>query len=207
MLARTRMRSTVPLLPFIILLAVSGDALADSPQRTNEPPRRTVVNRVVAVVDDEPPITLVELSARAAPYLRKVAGANVPEKERPAVEAQVRREMLQKIVAERCVEQRAREIHVTVDPSEVDRALALIAQQAGVSVAEVLAEAKSQGMTEAAYREELRRQILTLKLVRIEAMPVLPAGTKEEEAAKMFEAAEKAYLEKLTRRAGVEVML
>lgn len=168
-----------------------------------DPPKRTVVNRILAVVDDEP-ITLVELSKRLVPHLRSLA--QVPEKERPAATLQLHKEVLDQMIEERLIELKADELRIRVERSEVDSALKLVAERQKLDVEGLLSAAKDLGYTETSYREEMSHAILRAKVLRFEVWEKLPkdASGAIDEAKRT--AAEKVYLEKLAKGPKVEVL-
>ena len=178
------------------LLAAPAAALAEAP-------KRTVVNRVLAVVGDDP-ITQIEVTGRLVPHFRKLAA--YPEKERAAAESQLRREMLQQIIEERLIEERASELRILVGMSEIDSALRHIAEQQKRQIPEVLSAVREQGMSEEAYRAELGRQLLRAKLMRLDVWSTVPKDAAGNIDESRIAAAEKAHMDKLAREASVEVM-
>jgi peptidyl-prolyl cis-trans isomerase SurA len=131
---------------------------------------RRIVDRVVGVVGDSA-ILLSELKGRAKPYLKqleKQTGAA-----RVAAEAEMYKELLNRLVDEELVRRAAAKIHVTVRPEEIDRGIASVAAAAKVSREEILKAAKEQGMNEEEYRAEIGRQILEGKMLqlRVRALP------------------------------------
>jgi len=128
-----------------------------------EPGPRKVIDRVVAVVDDEI-ITLVELRERGKPMFVQLA--RLTDAERPIAEAQMYRDLVDKMIDERVVGRWAHEHFVKVEPSEIDAALELVAKQNNITRAELFKAAEAQRLGEAAYREELQRQILQQKVAQ-----------------------------------------
>lgn len=122
-----------------------------------------IVERIVAVVGEQP-ILLTELRQRARPYLIKIY-AQVPSAQQKVAEAEMYKELLQKLVDERVVAIAADKLNVTVTTKEVDDAIKLKAADLKVPVAELLSEAAKQGLSEADYREEVRRELLFGKML------------------------------------------
>lgn len=122
-----------------------------------------IVERIVAVVGEQP-ILLTELRQRARPYLIKIY-AQVPPAQQKVAEAEMYKELLQKLVDERVVAIAADKLNVTVTTKEVDDAVKLKAADLKVPVAELIAEAAKQGLSEADYREEVRRELLFGKML------------------------------------------
>ena len=127
------------------------------------PSQGAIVERVVAVVGEQP-ILLTELRQRARPFLIKIY-TQVPANQQKVAEAEMYKELLQKLVDERVVSMAADKLNVTVTTKEVDDAIKLKAADLKVPVADLLAEAAKQGLSEADYREEVRRELLFGKML------------------------------------------
>jgi peptidyl-prolyl cis-trans isomerase SurA len=74
---------------------------------------------------------------------------------------------LQRLIDEELEQRAANHANITVTPREIDDALNRVAQQNQVSVDVILDEATKSGLTEASYRQELRRQLLETKLLSL----------------------------------------
>jgi peptidyl-prolyl cis-trans isomerase SurA len=145
-------------LPLIVLLGLLG-ALAP----TATPARAEVVERVVAVVNDEA-IFLSELRRRAAPFLSRIA-AIPTDTERMAAIQTLYTELLERMVQEELFIQAADELDVTVTRAEVDRAIANVQRQSQLQDAEFWEAVRGQGFTPEQYRADVRRQLLRLKVL------------------------------------------
>ncbi len=153
-------------LAFVFVL-VFGAVLVGPPVTKSanaEPVRRVVVNRIVAVVDREV-ITLVELRRRMAPFLLSLA--SLEEAKRSVAEAQAYRQLVDRLIEERLIARRARMASISVTESEIEAALDTIAQSNRLTREALLAEARATGLPESDYREEIRRQIVSHKLLRL----------------------------------------
>jgi peptidyl-prolyl cis-trans isomerase SurA len=125
-----------------------------------------VVERIVAVVGERA-ILLSDLRKRATPFLLRVHAQPMPEAQRNAAISQVYRTTLERMVDEELEARAAAQARVTVTAQEVDHALKVIASQNQVSPEDLIDEAKRQGMTEAQYRSELRRQVIQQKMANL----------------------------------------
>lgn len=125
-----------------------------------------MVERIVATVGERA-ILLSDLKRRAEPFMVQVQQTVPSGAQRSAAISQVYKAVLQKIVDEELMEKAASLAKVTVTPTEIDEALKRVAQQNGIPVEKVLAEAERAGLTESKYREELRRQLLEAKLLNV----------------------------------------
>src|SRR5215831_8079608 len=118
--------------------------------------RATVVERIVAVVGE-----------RAQPFLVQIQQQVPNGAQRNAAISQLYKGLIEKLVDEELEQRAAIQAKVAVTPHEVDEALAKVASQNGVSIDRLLAEARRTGLDEAAYRDELRRQLLQTKLINV----------------------------------------
>lgn len=143
----------VPLLPFaFVLVGLFADV---------EP-----LDRIAGIVGDKP-VFLSELRRRARPHFYRIDYMGGDAKQREAAKKETLRQVLDRIVEERIEAAEADRAHITVDDAEITNGIKMVAEQAKLTPAELVAEAKKQGMTEADYKEEIRRQILEGKLVQL----------------------------------------
>jgi peptidyl-prolyl cis-trans isomerase SurA len=125
-----------------------------------------VVDRIVAVVGERP-ILLSDVQRRARPFRARMAAAGATPQQLQQAEVQLQKELLQRMVDERLEELAAEKAKLSISRDEVDAAMANVASGARMSVADLLREAASQGLTEGEYREELRRQLLEGRLFQL----------------------------------------
>lgn len=125
--------------------------------------RAEVVERVVAVINDDA-IFLSELRRRAGPYLEQLVAAT-EAKERKERIKQLYDRLLQQLVDEQLIEQTARKASVTVTSLEVDQAIENVRTQNSLDREQFWEAVKQQGFTDKQYREDVRKQLLRLKVV------------------------------------------
>jgi peptidyl-prolyl cis-trans isomerase SurA len=89
----------------------------------------------------------------------------VPPQQQKIEEGNMYKELLGKLVDELVVSIAADKLNVSVTTGEVDDAIKLKAADLKISVGELLVEAAKQGLTEADYREEVRRELLFGKML------------------------------------------
>jgi peptidyl-prolyl cis-trans isomerase SurA len=130
------------------------------------PASATVVERVVAVIGDRA-ILLSDLKQRAQPFLVQVTQTVQPGAQRSAAISQVYKGVLDKIVDEELEERAAIQAKITITSKEIDEAIGRVAAQNQITTQKLLSEAARTGVTEAQYRDELRRQLLQAKLVNV----------------------------------------
>lgn len=122
-----------------------------------------VIERVVAVVNDEA-IFLSELRRRAAPFMQAVV-ENAPEGQTQQQLELLYDKMLQQLVDDALIEQTSREMRITVSALEVDQALSNVRQQNGLSEDDFWQAVRQQGFTPKQYRDDVRKQLLRLKVI------------------------------------------
>jgi peptidyl-prolyl cis-trans isomerase SurA len=128
--------------------------------------KATVVERVVAVVGDQA-ILLSDVRSRATPYLMRVQQEMPTESHRAAAITQLHKSLLEQLIDEELIARTARRSKLTVTDREVDQALSRVAQQNGLTMEALMGEITAAGLTEAKYREELRRQILDARVLSL----------------------------------------
>jgi peptidyl-prolyl cis-trans isomerase SurA len=141
-----------------------------------------VIERIVAVVGERP-ILLSDVQRRAKPFRSRMLAAGASPQQLQQAEGQLQKELLQRMVDERLEELAAEKAKLSVSRDEVDAALANVAANAHLSVADLLKEAASQGLAEADYREELRRQLLEGRLFQLRGRGRARASEAEGRAA------------------------
>ena len=121
--------------------------------------RAALVDRIVAVVNKDV-ITSSELAeavASAERHLRR-RGTQLPPREL------LERQMLERLVLDKAQLQLARDTGIRVDEVQLDRAVQRIAEQNRMTLAEFRGALERDGVPFAAYREDLREQIILSRL-------------------------------------------
>ena len=141
----------------IILLAALAAPLLASPARAE------IIERVVATVNDEM-VLLSELRSRAAPHLPQTVYDADSEQEKNERIAELYKRLLDQLIDEQLVQREARKAHITVSKLEIDQAIANVREQNNMSEEEFRQAVRAQGYTEHKYREDIRKQLLYMKL-------------------------------------------
>lgn len=128
--------------------------------------RAGIVERVVAIVGERA-VLQSELEERARPTILRYCGNQPPGPERTACAAMAKKQQLDRMVDEELMVEAGRKAGLEVTEEELDRAMDNVAKQSRATVAKVLADLKKVGVSERSYREELRRQVLELKLINV----------------------------------------
>ncbi len=127
------------------------------------PASAEVIERVVATVNDEA-IFLSEVRRRAAPFLSQVM-ATASQRERTALLERLYAQMLDVLIDEELIRQAAQRMQIRVSSADVDRAIENVRAQNNLSEEEFWEAVQAQGYSETAYRSDLRRQLLRLKVI------------------------------------------
>lgn len=139
-----------------VLLCGTGASAADS--------HSEVISRIAAVVNDEI-ITTRQLQERL--------------QEQPAEMGITQEQMLQTMITDILIEQRAAQLGVDVAEQDIDRAVQDVEQQNDVTPEQLQQALEAQGMSMSQYREQLKSQILRFKLTSIEVKSKADVTSRE----------------------------
>jgi peptidyl-prolyl cis-trans isomerase SurA len=124
-----------------------------------------VVERVAAVVGDS--IVLAsEVEERVAPLLADANQIRDPDK-RAARSAALRREVLDRLIDDELIVQQAAELKLSISNEQVDASIEEIKKQNNLNDDQLREALRGQGMTMAAYRADLKRQLLRFRVLNI----------------------------------------
>jgi peptidyl-prolyl cis-trans isomerase SurA len=133
----------------------TGAALAQAPAAGKARP----LDRIVAVVNDEA-ITQSELDARMQIAITQLQRQKI---RLPPPEA-LRRQVLERLIVDRAQIQLAREAGVRVDDATVNAAIARLAEQNGVGLAEFRQRLAQEGISFTRFRNDVRDDIIMTRL-------------------------------------------
>ena len=129
----------------------------------SRPAEAEVIERVVAVVNEDA-IFLSELRRRASPFLGQALQAPSQSQRMAAIE-QLYREVLERMIQEELFIQAADTMQVSVSDAEVERAIANVRSQSGLSEQQFWQAVRQQGFAPSQYRLDVERQLLRLKVL------------------------------------------
>ncbi|MBK7776410.1 MAG: SurA N-terminal domain-containing protein [Sandaracinaceae bacterium] len=127
------------------------------------PAEADVIEQVAAVVNDEA-IWLSEVRRRAAPFVPQIMAAD-SQAERVALRERLYTEILDRLIDEELIRQAATRMSLRVSTEDVERAIANVRRQNNLGEPEFWDAVREQGFTPAQYRDDLRRQLLRLKVL------------------------------------------
>jgi peptidyl-prolyl cis-trans isomerase SurA len=122
-----------------------------------------IVERVVATVNDQA-IFLSDLRRRAVPFLPQVAEAPT-EPERMSRLKELYEELLTFLIDEKLIRQLAAASGIRVTNADIDNAIENLRLQNNMTEEQYKQALEAQGISEAQYRQDLRRQLIRLKVV------------------------------------------
>lgn len=150
--------------PFRLILTISMLALTTaSPVIVSAQPKSVVpvrlVDRVIAIVNQDI-ITESELNRRERQFRENMRREGVTPPE-PKV---MREQVLDRMINDRVLLQRAQEVGVRVDDLTVDRSLARIADQNGLSLSGLRNQLEAEGTSFDSFRRDIRDEIILTRL-------------------------------------------
>lgn len=116
-------------------------------------------DRIVAVVGDEV-VTYVELRTRLAAALKQLQRQGTPLPPQDVLE----RQMLERLIMERVQLQYARDSGMRVDDGQLDQAIGRIAAGNKMTLPQFRAALEKDGVVYAQFREEIRTEMVTVRL-------------------------------------------
>lgn len=141
-------------------LSAPAPVTAPSTRGRDVPPDQTGrLDRIAAVVNTEI-ITANELARRLSIARNELTRRGVPM----PTEADLQRQVLDRMVVERAQMQLARETGLRVDDATVDRAMARVASENSLSMAQLRDQLKAEGMGWDQARDEMRRELTASRL-------------------------------------------
>lgn len=139
--------------------------------------RADVVEKVVAVVNDEA-VFLSDLRRRAAPFLETLVSQVPAAERRPQIERLYAR-LLDQLVDEELIEQTAVSMHIAISSLEIEQAIDNVRGQNGLSAEQFWEAVRGQGFTEQGYRQDVRKQLLRLKVINQRVRARVQVGEDE----------------------------
>jgi peptidyl-prolyl cis-trans isomerase SurA len=137
----------------VVLLAWHAAAWAQ------KPPPIVVLDRIVAVVNDEV-VTRLDLNERVQLAMRQLKAQGTPPPPRDVLE----RQLLDRMITDRVQLLYARDTGLRVDDTELDRALGRIAQDNRLTLQEMRRAIEKDGIPFAKFREDIRSEIVMGRL-------------------------------------------
>lgn len=131
------------------------DALAQAPR----PARVAVLDRIVAVVNDDV-ITRRDLDDRLTMVIKQMKQQGTPVPPRDVLQKQ----LLERMISSQVQLQYAKETGLRVDDAQLEKAIARIAEENQISVAQLRDSLDKDGVSFNKFREEIRDEIIMVRL-------------------------------------------
>jgi len=146
---------------FLVVILSAGQALAVDPQAAGY----RELERVAAVVNEDV-VLLSEIEEQLVPALQQLP-VTLKGPERTKRVEELRKEVLDGLIADKLLQQQVDALHVEVTSDEVERAIKEVMQQNGLEEGALRQALAQQGMSMAQYRDTLRKQLLKAKIINI----------------------------------------
>ena len=146
-------------------IVLSAVLTAGAVMTPSAPARAEIVDRVVAVVEDDA-IFLSDVERRLRPFEHQLEG--IPNaRARADQRARLYRETLDRMVDDSLIRRAAQRSHVTVNDADVDRMIEGMARQRNVSAQDIYDAIEGEGITRAEYRSFMEAEVLRLRLMNV----------------------------------------
>ncbi len=167
--------------PFAIVLAAISAFLVSSALMSGAAESRQIVDRVVAVVNNDI-ILLSDLDEAIKPYLMKLKDYSYTQKEKEQLFFKLREDVLNQLINEKLTDQQVKKSSIEVSEKEIDEAVERMKQANRLTDETLRAALQAEGIDIAELREKLREQILRSKLVTYEVKSKIVVTRKDIEA-------------------------
>ena len=124
-----------------------------------------MVEKIAAVVGENV-VLASEVEEKAGPLLADVSKVADPDK-RAARAASLRHEVLDRLIDDELILQQAAELKLSVTSEQVDASIDEIKKQNNIDDDQLREALRGQGMSMAAYRADLKRQLLRFRVLNI----------------------------------------
>jgi peptidyl-prolyl cis-trans isomerase SurA len=136
-------------------------------QPTTQPSAADVVDRIVAIVNNEV-ISLYELNQILEPFIEKINASQYPLETEQQLIARVRQKVINQMIDQKLTDQELAKHKITVSPEEVDNFIERIKESNSITDEQFLASLSREGYTLEEYRQEVEKQIQRVKLINRE---------------------------------------
>jgi len=147
-----------PFMRYLLVLIGCLGSLLTNPLSA-APAKPIEADRIVAVIGDEV-VTYVDLRTRLAAALKQLQRQGTPLPPQDVLE----RQMLERLIMERAQLQYARDSGMRVDDNQLEQAIGRIAAGNNMSLPQFRAALEKDGVQYAQFREEIRNEMVTVRL-------------------------------------------
>ena len=126
-----------------------------------------LADRIVAQVNDDI-ITLYELNRKAAPYIKRVQAMARPIDEERKMIYELRDKVLSQMVDEKLTDQEIQRFNIQVSEEAIDNTIEEMKKRTLMTDQQLRESLKKEGLTMDEYRDQMKNQILRVRLVNRE---------------------------------------
>lgn len=137
-----------------------------------------LVDKIVAVVNDEV-VTLSELQDAIGPYEQQIRQARYPPQDEAKLLANVRKDILNKMVEQKLADQESKRLGLEVSEGEIDVRIEEIKTRQGLTDEQLRAALAEEGRSLEVYRKWLKEQLLRANLVNVQVKSKIAITEKE----------------------------
>ena len=163
---------------FTLLMILIFRCLIVSPARAEDAPTGQVVDRIVAFVNNDI-ILQSDVDKALAPYLQQIKERQLSDIVSEQMMARAKKEILNDLINEKLITQKASEIGITVSENEINDALENMRKAMHASQEEFIKSLAGAGYTLDEYRQQIRNQILKSRLLSQEVKSRTVVTTEE----------------------------
>ncbi|UCD31908.1 MAG: SurA N-terminal domain-containing protein [Desulfobacterales bacterium] len=145
---------------------------------TNKIESAEIVDRIVAVVNDDI-ITLFDLNHLLKPYVEKIEQANYPEDTAQEMLYKVRENALNRLIEKKLTDQEIKRTKMTIGEKEIDDRIEQIKKTNFYTDEGLRKELEKDGLSMEEYRQQIKDQILRIKLINYEVKSKIVITTED----------------------------
>lgn len=149
-----------------------------------------LVDRIVAIVNADV-ITLSEINEAIKPFVKQVQDAPYGPAEKRQLLYKIRQDVLNRMIEQKLAEQESQRLGVFVHDSEIDKRLEIVKNENHLTDEALSRALEAEGYTLEEYREKIKEQLLSMKLVNMEVKSKI--AITEDEIRKHYENHKKNY--------------
>lgn len=149
-----------------------------------------LVDRIVAIVNADV-ITLSEINEAIEPFVKQVQDAPYGPDEKRQLLYKIRQDVLNRMIEQKLAEQESQRLGVFVHDSEIDKRLEIVKNENHLTDEALSRALEAEGYTLEEYREKIKEQLLSMKLVNMEVKSKI--AITEDEIRKHYENHKKNY--------------
>ena len=139
--------------------AAAAAAAASATRASSSGDRSVLIDRVVAIVNDEA-LTQYDISEQTRTVLAQMKASKVT----PPAPDVLEKQLLDRLITERVLTQYAKESGIRVDDTQVERTIARIAQDNKMTPDEFKKAVEREGIAYSKYREDIRNEMVIQRL-------------------------------------------